>query len=148
MVSVVPIVIIIAVNYGRMVKRLATKYQAALALAADTAQETFSAIRTVRSFAKEGREDERHSADVHESYKVGATKAVAYGAFGGVVGTIAQYAIALVLWYGGTLVLSGELAASDLISFLLYTVSIAATLGGLAQVFFSLMNAVGVSSVG
>ena len=145
MVSVVPIVIIIAVNYGRMVKRLATKYQAALALAADTAQETFSAIRTVRSFAKEGREDERHSADVHESYKVGATKAVAYGAFGGVVGTIAQYAIALVLWYGGTLVLSGELAASDLISFLLYTVSIAATLGGLAQVFFSLMNAVGAS---
>ena len=67
------------------------------------------------------------------------------GAFGGVVGTIAQYAIALVLWYGGTLVLSGELAASDLISFLLYTVSIAATLGGLAQVFFSLMNAVGAS---
>ena len=77
MISSVPLVIIIAVNYGRFVKRLAAKYQSALALAADTAQETFSAIRTVRSFAMEGREGERHAADVHESYKVGATKAIA-----------------------------------------------------------------------
>ena len=143
--AVVPLVTIISTMYGRMVKRLSNKYQAALAKAADTAQETFSAIRTVRSFAMEPHENERHSHDVQESYKVGATKAMAYGAFGGVVGTIAEYAIALVLWYGGTLVLAGEMRASDLISFLLYTVSIAATLGGLAQTFFSLMNAIGAS---
>ena len=144
-VAVVPLITVFSTTYGRMVKRLSAKYQAALAKAADTAQETFSAIRTVRSFAMEGKEDDRHRADVHESFKVGAKKAMAYGAFGGLIGTIAEYAVALVLWYGGTLVLAGEMRASDLISFLLYTVSIAATLGGLAQTFFSLMNAIGAS---
>lgn len=145
MMAVIPLVIIAASCYGKLVKRLAREYQSALAKGSDSAQEAFSSMRTVRSFSMEHSEVARYNSNVAESYKWGAKKAMAYGAFGGGIGTIAEFAIVLVLWYGGTLVLNGQMATADLIAFLLYTVSIAATLGGLAQVFSSLMNAVGAS---
>ena len=40
-------------QYGRIVRRLATKYSDALGQATDTAQESISNVRTMRSFAGE-----------------------------------------------------------------------------------------------
>jgi len=51
-----------------------------------------------------------------------------------------------VLWFGGGLVISGEMDFKNLTSFLLYTIMIAAALGGLSDLFGSLMNAVGAST--
>lgn len=41
--------------YGRMVRKVATKYSDALGRATDTAQESISNVRTMRSFAGEVR---------------------------------------------------------------------------------------------
>jgi subfamily B ATP-binding cassette protein MsbA len=48
-----------------------------------------------------------------------------------------------VLWQGGLLVLEGELTAGSLVSFLLYTITIAASIGALASSFSSYQEAVG-----
>ena len=56
MIASVPLVVILSSTYGKFVKRLSTRYQAALAKVADASQECLSAIRTVRSFAMEERE--------------------------------------------------------------------------------------------
>ena len=70
-------------------------------------------------------------------------RAFAYGAFAGGISLFAYSAVALVLWYGGTLVLSqkGEMDAGTLITFLLYTIYVAGALGGLSSLFGNLMNA-------
>ena len=49
----------------------------------------------------------------------------------------------LVLWFGGTLVIRGEIKLADLTSFLLLTISIAASLGVLSNVFSAMMSALG-----
>jgi len=145
MLAVVPLVAFAAVAYGKWVKSLSQRYQKALATASETAQEVFSSVRTVRSFAAEGKEAARYGKSVDDAYAMGAKKALAYGLFGGLIGTLGQYAVCLVLWYGGTLTLRGEMEAADLTSFLLYTIMIAFALGGLSDLFGSLMNALGAS---
>ena len=74
-------------------------------------------------------------------------RAFAYGAFAGGISLFAYSAVALVLWYGGTLVLSqkGDMDAGTLVTFLLYTIYVAGALGGLSSLFGNLMNAVGAS---
>ena len=145
MLSIVPLIAFAAVGYGRFVKRLSKDYQSALADASETAQQAFSSVRTVRSFAAEAKEGERYLACISRSYTLGAQKALAYGAFGGVIGTAGQYAVCLVLWYGGTLCIQGQIGAGQLTSFLLYTIFIAVALGGLSDLFGTLMTAVGAS---
>jgi len=145
MLSIVPLISLTAVCYGRFVKRLSKSYQDALANGSETAQEVFSSVRTVRSFAGEARESARYVGAIDKSFRMGAQRAVAYGAFGGIIGTVGQYAVVLVLWYGGTLTLRGELDAGELTSFLLYTVFIAVALGGLSDLFGTVMNALGAS---
>ena len=64
-------------------------------------------------------------------------RAFAYGAFAGGISLFAYSAVALVLWYGGTLVLSqkGDMDAGTLVTFLLYTIYVAGALGGLSSLF-------------
>ena len=145
MLSIVPLIAFAAVGYGRFVKRLSQNYQSALADASETAQQAFSSVRTVRSFAAEAKEGERYLACISRSYRLGAQKALAYGAFGGVIGTVGQYAVCLVLWYGGTLCIQGQIGPGQLTSFLLYTIFIAVALGGLSDLFGTLMTALGAS---
>lgn len=87
-------------------------------------------MRTVRSFANEPREASQYSKAIHASYEQGAKRALAYGLFIGIISLVSQCAILLVLWYGGTLVLrdhgvKGGFDAGKLMSFLLYTVTMA-----------------------
>jgi ABC-type multidrug transport system fused ATPase/permease subunit len=63
------------------------------------------------------------------SYLVGSKIALMYGAFNGIIGFVPQGAIAMVLWYGGKLVIDGELSTGTLTSFLLYTLSVAVVRG-------------------
>ncbi|KAK3257579.1 hypothetical protein CYMTET_33342, partial [Cymbomonas tetramitiformis] len=70
---------------------------------------------------------------------------VASAGFQGLVMLISQGAMALVLWYGATLVLNGHMTSGELTSFLLYTVQIAAAFGFLSGIFVSFAQALGAS---
>ena len=151
MLSVVPLIMIAAVLYGGFIKKIAKRYQERLAEASTVAAEKISAVRTVRSFAMENAEVRKYSMAVHESYIEGAKRALGYGVFISMIGLVGQSAIILVLWYGGTLVLRDKdipngFDAGKLMSFLLYTIMLAAALGGLSALFSSFMNAVGAST--
>ena len=102
-------------------------------------------MRTVRSFGKEGSETGRYAEKVGDAYVLGAKKAYAYGTFAGSIGFLAYGAVTVVLWYGGSLVLKGQLGVGTLTAFLLYTIYVAMALGGLSSLFSTIMNAVGAS---
>ena len=145
MLAVVPIVMVFAMGYGKFLKNVGIAYQSALAKAGEVASEVLGNMRTVRSFGKEGKETERYGAAVDGSFVYGRKRAMAYGFFAGLIGLLSYTAIVFVLWYGGTLVISGEMDPGALVSFLLYTIFIATAFGGLASVFTQLMTAVGSS---
>ena len=147
MLASVPAVVCGAVAYGSFVRKIGKAYQKALASAGEVASEVLGNVRTVRSFGKESSELHRYSKSIDDSFYHGKRRAFAYGAFAGGIGLFAYSAVALVLWYGGTLVIQhkGGMDSGTLVTFLLYTIYIAGALGGLSSLYGNLLNAVGAS---
>ncbi len=143
MLLVVPAVAIGAVFYGRKIRALSRKYQDALADAGHAAEESLSAIRTVRQFAAEPAEMARYGDAVEASFRLARTRARAAAIFMGAASAGVYAALAVVLGYGGALVASGELSAGALTAFLVYTLLIAMGLGTLADIWAEAMRGLG-----
>ena len=145
MLVVVPPIAIGAAIAGRLVRRLSKKVQDALARAGEVAEETISGIRTVRAFAQEQRESKRYTAQVMRSFDYARRRVMAVAWFQGVASFAGFSALALVLWYGGRLVLAQEMSVGELTAFLLYTMGVAMSLAMLAGLWTDFMRAVGAS---
>lgn len=143
--AVVPVVAIGAAVYGRIVRRLSKKVQDALAEATQVAEETISGVRTVRAFAREDEAVGRYRGAVEHSFRLASTRALASGVFQAVAGFGGFGAMALVVWYGGHLVIDGHMSLGALTAFLLYTLSVAFGLGALSGLYGDFMKAIGAS---
>jgi subfamily B ATP-binding cassette protein MsbA len=134
---VAPVVVGTAIVFGRRLRRMTTGVQDRVAEATGVAEEAFSQIRTVQSFVQEPAERARYAERVRASVLTALQRAQVRGVFFGML-TFSTFAgIVFVLWQGGLLVLDG------LVSFLLYTITIAASIGALATSFTTYQEAVG-----
>ncbi len=141
--AVAPIVVGSTMFFGRRLRRMTTGVQDRVAEATAVADEAFSQIRTVQSFVQEPEERRRYGERIDASVSTALERARVRGVFFGVL-TFATFAgIVFVLWQGGLLVLEGKLTAGSLVSFLLYTITIAASIGALASSFSAYQEAVG-----
>jgi ATP-binding cassette subfamily B protein len=143
MLAVVPPVALGAVAYGRRVRRLARDVQDALARSSDVAQESIAGIRTVRAFAAEAREAKRYDDAVMGSFALARSRAMLAASFMGVASFAAGLAAAAVLWRGGRLVAAEQLTAGALVSFLVYTLLVAFSLGGFTELWADFNKATG-----
>ncbi|XP_059844068.1 ABC transporter B family member 1-like [Hypanus sabinus] len=146
----IPVVAIGGVLYGEFVKRLRKQFQDELAAVGSTAEETISNIRTVRTFCSEKKSEELYGKGIDKSYQIGKKLALAEGSFSGLVLTISQGAIVLVLWYGAKLVYDGRhgksgISFGTLASFMVYSMNVAMAFGMLASLYGDFMQAVGAS---
>lgn len=143
MLLIVPAVALGAVFVGRKIRALSRKTQDALADANQIAEETLSGVRTVRVFTQESQETERYGGAVQRSFELARTRSKLGAAFSGIVSFAAYAAIAIVLWYGGHMVLSKGMSIGDLTTFLLYTLLVAFSLGALGGLWADFMRATG-----
>ena len=143
MLSVVPLVAVGARVYGRRIKTLSKATQDALASATETAEESISHIRTVRSFSREALQAALYSEKIHTTFLLGRKIAWLYGVFIGIISLVAMGAMILVLWYGATLVLAGEMTTGVLTSYVLYTLTVGIALAALSGLFAQWMSALG-----
>ena len=85
-----------------------------------TAQEAFSAVRVVRSFAAEDMELERFRQANGENYKALLQAVSIQGILAGAIEVFLITALAIVFWFGGRNVIDGTLTPGELISFVGY----------------------------
>ncbi|MGZ6125982.1 MAG: ABC transporter ATP-binding protein [Myxococcales bacterium] len=143
MLAVVPPIALFGVLYGRRVRKLSRDVQDALASANEVAEEAISGIRTVRSFTAERAETARYATRTAHAYAL-AKKRVLAGASFMAAGSFAAYAAAaLVFWYGGRLVVRGQMTVGGLTSFLVYTLIVAFSLGAIADLWADFMRSLG-----
>ena len=140
---VAPVVVGTAMVFGRKLRRMTMGVQDRIAEATAVAEEAFSQIRTVQSFVQERAERARYGERVAASVRTAIQRARVRGLFFGMLTLSTFAAIVFVLWQGGLLVLDGQLTAGALVGFLLYTITIAASVGALATSFTSYQEAVG-----
>jgi ATP-binding cassette subfamily B protein len=143
MLAVVPPVALGAVAYGRRVRKLSKEVQDRLAEASEVAEESLSGIRTVRAFTAEPAEARRYGGAVQRSFELARARAAQSSTFMGVASFAAYAAAAAVLWYGGRLVLAGQMTLGGLTSFLVYTLFVAFSLGALSELWADFMKASG-----
>ncbi|WP_426757193.1 ABC transporter ATP-binding protein [Myxococcus sp. Y35] len=143
MLAVIPPVAIGGVLYGRRVRAISRQVQDALAASGEVAEEDLSGIRTVRSFAAERHEVERYSTAVERSYTLARARALQSSVFMGAASIAGYGSIAAVLWYGGRLVVDGSLSVGALTSFLIYTMLVAFSFSGIAELWADFMRASG-----
>ena len=140
---VAPIVVGIALLFGRALRRASTGVQDQIAEATALADESFSHIRTVQSFTREAEESRRYASQMGDVVMRAVRRARIRGLFYGALTFFGFAAVVAVLWQGGQLVLGGALTAGALVQFLLLAVSVAAAIGALASLFGSYQEAVG-----
>src|SRR5882724_8097619 len=140
---VAPVVVGTAMVFGRRLRRMTIGVQDRVAEATAVAEEAFSQIRTVQSFVQERAERARYGERIRASVRTALQRAKVRGLFFGMLTFSTFAAIVFVLWQGGLLVLDGKLTAGALVGFLLYTITIAASIGALATSFTSYQEAVG-----
>lgn len=141
--GVMPIVIGSAVVFGMRLRKISTSVQDQVATATATAEEAFSQIRVVQGFAQEPQEIARFGARIGDVIATALKRARVRALFFGVITFTTFGGITAVLWEGGRMVLDGDITAGALVSFLLYTVTIAAAIGALATFFSAFSESVG-----
>jgi subfamily B ATP-binding cassette protein MsbA len=107
------------------------------------AEEAFSQIRTVQSFAQETWERERYGRKIGEVVTAALVRARVRGIFFGALTFATFTAVVIVLWQGGILVTEGKLTAGRLFTFLMYTITIAGSVSSLASFFSAYQESVG-----
>jgi ABC transporter fused permease/ATP-binding protein len=145
MLALVPPVALGAVVAGRRLSKLSKKTQDALARANEAAEESIAGIRTVRSFAREEAEAERYGERIWESFSVSRRRVRLVAAFIGVMNLAAFGSVSAVLWFGGRMVMAGDLTVGELASFILYTLIVAMSMTALANLWSDFARARGAS---
>ncbi|RWW28059.1 hypothetical protein GW17_00007482, partial [Ensete ventricosum] len=127
---IVPVISVAVRQFGRYLRDLSHKTQAAAAVAASIAevfefpiQESFGAIRTVRSFAQEDYEISRYSVKVDETLKLGLNQAKLVGLFAGGLNAASTLSVVIVVIYGANLTINGSMTTGALTSFILYSLT-------------------------
>ncbi|MBQ7593295.1 MAG: ABC transporter ATP-binding protein [Synergistaceae bacterium] len=114
---VLPVVAFMLSFAAKRLRKAGHNVQEHLADITATAQEAFSAIRVVRSFATEDEELERFSKANHENFTALLQAVSIQGILAGVIEEFLIVALAIVFWFGGQSVINGTLTPGELISF-------------------------------
>jgi ABC transporter fused permease/ATP-binding protein len=143
MLSIFPVVMIAAVLFGRFIRKISKNVQDKIADSNTIVEETLQGIANVKAFANELFEMNRYKK---------STLAIAENAIKGGVyrGTFASFiifclfgAIVAVVWYGVVLAIQGDLSIGELISFVLYSIFVGASFGGIAEMYAQLQKTIG-----
>ena len=105
---------------GKKLRKAGHNVQEHLADITATAQEAFTAVRVVRSFANEDEELERFRAAGKGSYDALLKAVSVQGILSGIIELFLFTALAIVFWVGGMSVIDGELTPGELVSFIGY----------------------------
>lgn len=138
MLSVVPVIVIIALVFGRKIRKKSRGTQDKLAESNTIVQETLQGISNVKAFSNEGFEITRYNSSINEVAKMAIKNGVYRGLFTSFLLFSVFGAIVLVIWYG-----IGILSYGTLTAFVVYTAFIAGSMAGFAEFYSQLQKTLG-----
>jgi ABC-type multidrug transport system fused ATPase/permease subunit len=143
MLSVVPVIAILAVVFGMRIRKMARKVQDQLADSGTIVQETFQGISMVKSFTSELYEIGRYSKSIFSAVDTAISNARYRGAFISFMIFSVFGTIAFVMWYGANMIQRGELTTGLLTMFVIFSGFVGGTFAGFADMFSQLQKTLG-----
>ncbi|MGY6561031.1 MAG: ABC transporter ATP-binding protein [Luteibaculaceae bacterium] len=138
MLATIPVMIIAAVIFGKFIKKLSKQTQTEIANSNVLVEESLMGIANVKAFTNELFEFNRYAKSADKVKQVALKGATWRAAFVSFIIFAIFGSIVFVIWRGLALLNTG-----DLTSFILFTVFIAASLGGMPELYGQLQKSLG-----
>ena len=138
-----PAIVIVAMVFGRYIRKLSKQRQDELAKTNTIVEETFQSFSIVKSFANEWYESLRYADSVDEIVKISLSFAKIRGIFFIFIITILFGGIFFILWRGALMVQDGTMEAGDLFSFIIYTGILGGAIASFGTLYTQIIGALG-----
>ena len=143
MLAIIPAMMLAAVFFGRYIKRFSKQVQENVADSNTVIEETLQGISNVKAFTNEFYEIGRYTKKTNEVMQIAKKGGRYRGAFASFIIFCLFGSIVAVIWYGVLMINSNELSIGELFTFILYSVFIGASVGGMADIYAKLQKAIG-----
>lgn len=140
-----PVLVVLALVFGRYIRKLSKQTQDKLADANVVVEESLQSVQVVKAFTNEWLEISRYGKALTETVKVAVRTAKYRGLFISFAIFTLFGGIVAVGWFGARLVQSGELSVGMLFSFIIYTSFIGGSIAGLGDIYTQVQRAIGAS---
>lgn len=140
-----PVLVILALIFGKSIRKLSRKTQDKLAEANVIVEESLQSIQVVKAFTNEAFELLRFKKSLNEVVQVAIRTAKYRGFFVSFVILALFGGIVAVGWYGAWLVQNDLLSVGELFSFIIYTSFIGGSIAGLGDLYTQLQRSIGAS---
>lgn len=141
--SVLPVVMVLVVVFGKYIRGLSKKAQNQVAESNTVVEETLQGVQSVKAFTNEFFEMDRYKVSIKKIAQTGIKNGRLRGAFSSFIILGVFGAMVAVIWRGAALVSLGELDIGELFSFVIYSLFIGGTIGGMASVFGRVQQFIG-----
>jgi subfamily B ATP-binding cassette protein MsbA len=143
MLLLVPLVVIVALIFGRRLRKISSAVQDQLADATTVLEESIGGVRVVQSFTREDYEIGRYRHSIEQTFALALKRIKLSATFGPIASFMGFTVVVAVFWFGGQQVLNGTLTAGQLTMFLILTLTIAGSIGSFSGLWTSLQEALG-----
>lgn len=143
MLLTIPAVVLLAMFFGRYIRKLSKQRQEILAETNTIVDETLQSFAVVKAFANEWYESLRYGGAVDRIVQVSLRYATARGAFFAFMIFLMFGSILFILWKGAVMVQQGVMESGDLLGFIIYTVMIGGAIASLGSLYTSVVGALG-----
>ena len=143
MLLTIPVVVVLAIYFGRYIRRFSKKRQAQLADTNTIVEETFQNFSVVKSFTNELYESLRYQNSLKKMVKISLDFAKVRGLFFAFLVFLMFGGILFILWQGAFMVQRGEMDSGNLLSFVIYTVMIGGAIASLGTLYTTIAGAIG-----
>lgn len=147
MLATVPVIAIVAVFFGRFIRRLSKEAQDQTAEANATAEEAFTGIHNIKAFTNEAFSYLRFKKATETIRALNIKSGIWRGLFISFIVFCMFGAIVFIIWQGLLMTTGAHptLAQGDLYSFLMVTLLLAASIGSLPDFYASIQKSIGAS---
>jgi len=143
MLSILPVIMILVVLFGRYIRKLSKQAQNQVAESNTIVEETLQGIQSVKAFTNEFFEMSRYRVKTLDIAATGIRNGKLRGAFSAssILGLFG--AMVAVIWKGSSMMATGDIATGQLFSFVIYSMFIGGTIGGMADTFARVQKFIG-----
>ncbi len=143
--AVLPVLVVIAIFFGRFIRKISRKAQDKLAESNTIVEETLQGIANVKAFVNESFEATRYGTNIREVANIAIQGAKYRGLFASFVVFGMFGTIVVVVAYGCLLVSHHELTVGELFKFAMYAVFVGSAMGSFPEMYANVQRAVGAS---
>jgi ABC-type multidrug transport system fused ATPase/permease subunit len=143
MLALIPAIVVVAIIFGRYIRKISRKVSDAVADSNTVVQETMQGIVNVKAFANESVEVNRYQKSIKEIAALSMKSAFSRGLFASFIILALFGAIVGIVWYATQLMLENKITFGEVISFVIYTSFIGASIGGIAELYAQIQKAIG-----